>query len=116
MARPVSAGAAVIGSLNRRAVLSSVSEAVTPTGGRTRTWTAFATVWVSLSPTSTDTVATADQKPVRRQTLRAQARDLASAAVGQRCAFSGRNWWVRAVDRDQPRRGYMTLTLESDLT
>ena len=116
MAGPLSAGAAVIGSLRRRAVLSSVSETVTPSGGRVRTWTAFATIWVNLSATSTDMVAAADQKPVRRQSLKAQARDLASAGVGQRCSVDGRTWWVRAVDRDQPRLGYMTLFLESDLT
>ena len=106
----------MIGSLRRRAVLSSVSEAVTPTGGRVRTWTDLATIWVALSATSTDMVATADQKPIRRQSLKAQARDLASAAVGQRCTVDGRTWSVRAVDRDQPRLGYMTLILESDLT
>ena len=116
MAGPLSAGAAVIGSLRRRAVLSSVSETVTPSGGRVRTWTAFATIWVSLSATTTDMVAAADQKPVRRQSLKAQARDLASAAVGQRCTVDSRTWWVRAVDRGQPRLGYMTLFLESDLT
>ena len=116
MAGPLSAGAAVIGSMRRRAVLSNVSETVTPTGGRVRTWTAFATIWVSLSATATDMVAAADQKPVRRQSLKAQARDLASAAVGQRCMVDSRTWWVRAVDRGQPRPGYMTLFLESDLT
>ena len=116
MAGPLSAGAAVIGSMRRRAVLSNVSETVTPTGGRVRTWTAFATIWVSLSATATDMVAAADQKPVRRQSLKAQARDLASAAVGQRCTVDSRTWWVRAVDRGQPRPGYMTLFLESDLT
>ena len=106
----------MIGSLRRRAVLSSVTETVTPTGGRVRTWTDLATIWVALSATSTDMVATADQKPVRRLSLKAQARDLASAAVGQRCTVGGRTWSVRAVDRNQPRLGYMTLLLEGDLT
>ena len=106
----------MIGALNRRAILSSVSETVTPTGGRVRTWTAYATIWVALSATSTDVVATADQRPVRRQSLKAQARDLAAAAVGQRCSIDGRTWSVRAVDRGQPRPGYMTLFLESDLS
>lgn len=106
----------MIGSLRRRAVLSSVSETVTPAGGRVRTWTELATLWVSLSATSTDMVAAADQKPVRRQSLKAQARNFAAAAVGQRCTVDGRTWSVRAVDRDQPRLGYMTLSLESDLS
>ena len=106
----------MIAALRRQAVLSVVSETVTPLGGRVRTWTAFATLWVGLSATGTDLASTADQRPIRRQSLKAQARNLSSADVGQRLTVDGRVWRVASLDRDLPKLGRMTLNLESDLT
>jgi hypothetical protein len=105
----------VIGDLRRLASLSAVTETETAFAGRSRLWVPVADLWVQLSSSSVTEVSEAGQMPRRRQTLTAEARDLAAAAPGQRLTLGADVWRVRSVDHDQPRPGRMTLFLESDV-
>lgn len=98
------------------ATLYAVTETQTAFGGQARSWTSLATLWVSLSPISTNLVANPNQPPQQREQVRAQARDMAVVAVGQRLSIGPRHWRITAVDRGQPEPGLMVLDLESDAT
>jgi hypothetical protein len=96
------------------ATLFSVTEAQTAFGGQARSWTSLASLWVSLSPISSNLISNPNQPPQRREQVRAQARDMAVVAVGQRLSIGPRHWRITAVDRGQPKPGLMVLDLESD--
>jgi hypothetical protein len=106
----------VIASRRVLATLYAVTETQTAFGGQARSWTSLATLWVSLSPISTNLVANPNQPPQQREQVRAQARDMAVVAVGQRLSIGPRHWRITAVDRGQPEPGLMVLDLESDAT
>lgn len=98
------------------ATLYAVTETQTAFGGQARSWTSLASLWVSLSPISSSLINSPNQPPQRREQVRAQARNMAIAAVGQRLSIGPRHWRITAVDRGQPRPGLMVLDLESDAT
>lgn|GEM_PF-936120 len=104
----------MIASRHVLATLFAVSEVSPPFGGQARNWTSLATLWVSLSPISSNLVANPNQPPQRREQVRAQARDMAVVAVGQRLSIGPRHWRITAVDRGQPQLGLMVLDLEGD--
>ena len=105
----------MIADLRRLASLSAVTETETAFGGRSRLWVSIADLWVRLSPSRVVEVSEAGQVPRRRQSLTAEARDLAVAAPGQRLTLGADVWRVQGVDHAQPRPGRMTLFLESDV-
>lgn len=96
------------------ATLSVVTETPTAFGGQTRSWTSLASLWVSLSPIGSSLIPSPNQPPQRREQIKAQARDMAVIAVGQRLTIGPRHWRITAVDRGQPQPGLMVLDLESD--
>ena len=98
------------------ATLYAVTETQTAFGGQARSWTSLASLWVSLSPISSSLINSPNQPPQRREQVRAQARNMAIAAVGQRLSIGPRHWRITALDRGQPRPGLMVLDLESDAT
>ena len=98
------------------ATLFAVAETQTAFGGQARSWSSLATLWVSLSPISTSLITSTNQRPQRREQVKAEARDMAVVAVGQRLSIGPRHWWITAVDRGQPQPGLMVLDLESDAT
>lgn len=100
-----------------RRVLATLSMgAQTPTafGGQAQSWTVLATLWVGLSPISSSLITSPNQPPQRREQVKAEARDMAVVAVGQRLSIGPRHWRITAVDRGQPEPGLMVLDLESD--
>jgi hypothetical protein len=96
------------------ATLSAVTPTATVFGGQARSWTPLASLWVSLSPISTGLITNADQRPVRREQMRAEARDLSLVAPDQRLSIGPRHWRITMVDHGQPQPGLMVLELESD--
>ncbi len=92
------------------AALQAASDTETAYGGRTRTWTEVATLWVHLQPTGARLDQRQDQRPVRIETATAAARDHPAAAAGQRLVLTGPPWRVLAVQR--PGGGRMVLSLD----
>ena len=96
------------------ATLDAVTETQTAFGGQARSWTSLASLWVSLSPISSSLITSPNQPPQRREQVRAQARNMAIAAGGQRLSIGPRHWRITALDRGQPEPGLMVRDLESD--
>ena len=106
----------MIGSLRRLAVLREAVEAETAFGGRTRSWSEVASVWVALTVSGGREGAEADQRPVLTTSAQATARDHPLAAAGQRLVVGGDNFRVVRLTRGAPKLGLMTLFLEKDDT
>ena len=106
----------MIGRLRRLATLKAATEAETAFGGRTKSWSDVATLWVDLKPPSGRETSQVDQRPTLSETAEAEARDHPLAAAGQRLALDGTNWRLVRLVRDAPRPGRMTLFLEKDAT
>lgn len=100
--------------MRRLATLKSVVEAQTAFGGRTRSWSDVATLWVDLRITGGSEGAEADQRPMLSESARAEARDHPLAGAGQRLSVGGDNWRVVRLVRGAPKLGRMTLHLEKD--
>lgn len=103
-----------ISELRRLAILSQPAEAETVFGGRSRSWTQLAALWVALTPGAGRESGEEGQRPTLVQPATAEARDLSAAARGQRLSIDGRDWRVLAVAHAEPRPGRMTLTLEAE--
>src|SRR5690606_8355277 len=86
------AGAAVTGRLRRLATLEAAVEAETAFGGRTRSWSEVAALWVDLKTPTGRERAQGGQRPVLTESAQAEARDHPLAAAGQRLALDGDNW------------------------
>ena len=106
----------MIGQLRRLATLKSAVESETVFGGRARSWSDVATIWIDLQVTGGSEGAEADQRPSLSETAEAQARDHPSAAAGQRLSAGGDNWRVVRLVRGAPKMGRMTLFLSKDPT
>lgn len=106
----------MIGALRKLATLKSAAEAETAYGGRTRTWSDVATLWVELKITGGSEGAEADQRPELSVSAEAEARDHPLAAAGQRLSVGGDNWRLVRLVREQPKLGRMTLYLAKDPT
>ena len=106
----------MIGQLRRLATLKSAVESETAFGGRTRSWSDVATLWVDLKITGGSEGAEADQRPSLSETAQAEARDHPSAAAGQRLSVGGDNWRLVRLVRGAPKMGRMTLHLQKDPT
>ena len=104
----------MIGALRRLAVLESAVEAETAFGGRTRSWSEVATLWVDLRVTGGSEGGEADQRPALSEVARAEARDHPAAEAGQRLCVSGDNWRLVRLVRGAPKLGRMTLHLEKE--
>lgn len=106
----------MIGALRRLATLKSATESETAFGGRTRSWSEVATLWVDLTITGGSEGAQAGQRPVLDVSAQAQARDHPLAAAGQRLSVGGDNWRLVRLVRGEPKIGRMTLFLQKDPT
>lgn len=104
----------MIGALRKLAVLEAAVEAETPFGGRSRSWSQVATLWVDLRPGSPRQAAGAGQRPVVSDTARAEARDHPAAEAGQRLSLGGDNWRLVRLVRGEPKIGRMILHLEKE--
>lgn len=104
--------AAPLGALRALAILEGASEAETVFGGRTRSWTQVAAVWVDLRPLGHRESGERGGRPGLVETAEAEAHRHPAAARGQRLKAGGEPWRVVAVRPDRPRRGRMILTLE----
>lgn len=102
----------MIASLRTLAVLEAPSEAETVFGGRTKSWTQVAALWVDLQPAGHRERSEETTRPVLIETARAVARTHAVAARGQRLKAGGEAWRVVAVTPARPAPGRMTLSLE----
>jgi hypothetical protein len=101
-----------IACLRTQAVLEGPSEADTVFGGRTRSWSQVASLWVDLRPQG---VREADERtgaPGLVERAEAEARQLAAAKRGQRLNAGGPPWRVVAVSPAPHRPGRMRLSLE----
>jgi len=100
-----------IGALRTLAVLEILSEAETVFGGRSRTWTEAAAVWVDLRPAGHREAGGGAMRPVLTETAEAEART-GVAARGMRLKAGGEPWRIVAVQPGRPRPGRMILKLE----
>lgn len=101
-----------IASLRTLAVLEGVSEAETVFGGRNRTWSQVAALWVDLKPLGHREAGDGGTRPGLIERAEAEARAHASAARGQRLKAGGEPWRVVAVTPSRTARGRMVLSLE----
>lgn len=101
-----------ISSLRTLAVLEGVSEAETVFGGRTRSWSQIAALWVDLRPLGHREADDGATRPGLVERAEAEARSLAAAARGQRLKAGGEVWRVVAVTPARSARGRMVLSLE----
>lgn len=106
----------MIGRLRRLATLQAVVEVETAFGGRSRTWSEVADVWIALTVTGGSEGSQAGQRPTLATSAEAVARDHPLAGAGQRLVVGGDNWRLVRVERGAPRLGLMTLILEKDET
>lgn len=91
-------------------------ESETAFGGRTRNWSAAATVWLDLLAGPGRDYAAGEQRPLRVESALAVARDHSLAARGLRLAIGAEPpWRILAVTRDHPAPGLMSLTLDRTL-
>ncbi len=101
-----------IASLRTLAVLEASTEAETVFGGRSRSWTEVAALWVDLQPGGhREAAAGGGTRPILVETAQAVARG-GVAARGMRLKAGGEPWRVVAVTPSRPRAGRMTLRLE----
>jgi len=100
-----------IASLRTLAVLEALSEAETVFGGRSRTWTEVAAVWVDLRPAGHREAGDGAARPILTETAEAAARP-GGAARGMRLKAGGEPWRIVAVQPARPRSGRMILKLE----
>lgn len=101
-----------IASLRTLAVLEGVSEAETVFGGRNRTWSQIAALWVDLKPLGHREAGDGGTQPGLVERAEAEARTHAAAARGQRLKAGGEAWRVVAVTPARTARGRMVLSLE----
>ena len=101
-----------IAALRTLAILEAVSEAETVFGGRTKSWTQVAALWVDLQPLGHHEAGDGALRPGLIDSAEAVARTHAAAARGQRLKAGGEAWRVVAVAPAQPKPGRMTLSLE----
>ena len=100
--------------MRRLASLQEAAETETAFGGRTRTRSEVATLWVDLREGAPRETPQAGQQPQLAVSAEAEARDHPQAAAGQRLVVSGDNWRVLRLVRGAPMMGRMTLHLEKD--
>lgn len=105
-------GAGRIAALRTLAVLEGASEAETVFGGRSRTWTQIAALWVDLKPLGHREAGVGGTPSGLVERAEAEARTLAAAARGQRLKAGGEAWRVVAVTPSRTARGRMVLSLE----
>ncbi len=101
----------MLSSLNQRATLLARVLAPDGGGGFNESWSAFATVWIQLTPlAATDTLGAAHlESRVRHRIVLRRRSDL---AAGQRIAVGGRVFRVHGVVDDGPRAAFITLQCE----
>lgn len=100
-----------IASLRTLSVLEALSQAETVFGGRSRTWTEVAAVWIDLRPAGHREAGDGGTRPVLTETAEAEART-GVAARGMRLKAGGEPWRIVAVQPGRPRPGRMILKLE----
>ncbi|CAN5340026.1 hypothetical protein BH09PSE2_BH09PSE2_03440 [soil metagenome] len=101
--------------LRTPALLQTATEVETPYGGRDRTWTDVAILWIALSPGPPSEVRDGSTSPpVGAASAVAVAREHPSAAAGARLLVDDDPdpWRVVRVDREAPGPGRMTLRLD----
>lgn len=91
------------------------SEVETELGGRTVEWTPLGDLWLALSSPQRSGDGAGGTAPVLREQRLAESRSDPRAERGQRVDCDGREWRLVHVDRDRPKMGRMTLTLQRDL-
>ena len=101
--------------LTTPAVLQAATETETPYGGRDRTWTDVAVLWIALAPGAPGEVRDGSgSAPVGSASATAIAREHPSAVAGARLLVDddADPWRVVRVDRGTPAPGRMTLRLD----
>ena len=102
----------MIGELRQRLRIEEKSLVADEAGGRTETWVEVATVWASVSDESGNEIVSAEQI-VPRQRVRAVIRDGIAPDESMRAILAGRVIAIRAIRRETPKRGYLTLQCEA---
>lgn len=91
-------------------------ETETAAGGRTVDWEPVGDLWLAVKPPLRRRVDAGDGPPVEGARSLAECRFDPRIEVGMRVEIRGVGWRLTLLDRDAPRLGRMTLTLERDLT
>lgn len=101
-----------IAALRTLAVLEGASEAETVFGGRSRTWSQIAALWVDLRPLGHREADDGTTRPGLIERAEAEARTHAVIARGQRLKAGGEAWRVVAVTPARLKPGRVILSLE----
>lgn len=99
-----------IAALRTLATLEAPSEVETVFGGRTRSWTQVAALWVDLRPRGHREIEEAGRRRLV-ETAEAEARTCAGAARGSRLKAGGEAWRIVAASPSRTR-GRTLLSLE----
>lgn len=101
-----------IAALRTLAVLEARTEAETVFGGRSRSWSQVAALWVDLRPLGHHEAGDETARPRLVEAAEAEARSHPATARGQRLKAGGEPWRIVAVQPSRPKPGRMILKLE----
>ncbi|ATQ42134.1 phage head completion protein [Caulobacter mirabilis] len=101
-----------IAALRALAALEAPSEAETLFGGRSRSWSQVAALWVDLRPSGHRESPDAAGPPRLVETAEAEARAHPAVRRGRRLKAGGEPWRIVAVVPHAARRGRIVLKLE----
>lgn len=91
------------------------TEVETALGGRTVDWSPLGDLWLALSSPRRSGDGAGGLAPTIREQRLAESRSDPRVEPGQRVDCEGAEWRLVLVDRDRPKMGRMTLTLQRDL-
>ncbi|HYD45233.1 MAG TPA: hypothetical protein VEA79_08220 [Phenylobacterium sp.] len=101
-----------LGAMRVLATLQAAVETETQFGGRTRTWSDVADLWVELTVRGAAEPAEGGLRPVFTEDAVAVSHDEPLAEQGQILLAGGDSWRVVRVVRAAPKMGRMTLHLD----
>ena len=101
-----------VAALRALATLEAPSEAETVFGGRTRSWSQVAALWIDLRSAGHRESPDAAGPPRLVETAEAEARTHPAVRRGQRLKTGGEPWRIVAVAPHAVRRGRIVLKLE----
>lgn len=101
-----------VGALRALATVEAMSEAETVFGGRSRSWSEVAALWVDLKPRGHRERTDLAGPPRLVETAEAEARAHPAAARGRRLKTGGEPWRIVAVGPHPARKGRIVLKLE----
>ena len=103
------------GLLDRRLVVESYTSARTDTGGETRSWSTFATIWGDPIPQA-DTEPFEANRKTEQQTFKVRTRYYPGITVNMRISYNSLYYNIESINELGRREGYeMMVKLHKDM-